>query len=159
MPSEVNPETLDYLRMQLEDKVRANLEVSLFAHYRKLASSILFVLSFVGVAALWGLQTYLQTYIKDEVASRVTQEVEKQVQAPVREAVNEVNKQQKSIALTLMNTESRLEEASEDESRLGLKIVDIKGAISDAKAETKAIGEKMEDTADDVDANVTLMQP
>src|SRR5208337_4413502 len=147
MPSEVNPETLDYLRIQLEGVVRANVESALFRYYRNLGSAIIAVLGIIGISLGW---PEFKSYLKEEVGQ--------QVQAPIKDAVEKVYDQQKAIELTILKTEVHLEEAATQESTLERKLLDNRSTMFDVKAEEKEIAEKTEQVTVDVDANVNRMQ-
>jgi hypothetical protein len=128
MPGEINPETLDYLRIQLEGEIRANVETALFRYYRNLGSAIITVLGLAGISLGW-----------PALKSAVQDEVRQQVKQPVADAEDSVKKQQVDIDHSLVRTDARLEQAQTDASKMESKLVEINDTIIKAKQDAAGL--------------------
>jgi predicted nucleic acid-binding Zn-ribbon protein len=147
MPSEINPETLDYLRVQLEGQVRANVETALFRYYRNLGSAIIAVLGLVGISLGW-----------PALKSAVQDEVRQQVKQPVADAEDSVKKQQVDIDHSLVRTDARLEQAQTDASKMESKLVEINDTIIRAKQDASTLEDNVDSLSGTVKSNVDRLQ-
>lgn len=141
MPSEINPETLDYLRIQLEGEVRTNVETALFRYYRNLGSVIIAVLGLVGISLGWPA---LKSAIQDAVQQKVQQ--------PVNEAVLSVQKQQAEITTSLVKTDANLEQAQTTAKNMRSKLETINDSISDANQDASDVADAVTSLSEDLDA-------
>jgi hypothetical protein len=150
MPDEINPETLDYLRIQLEGEIRANVETALFRYYRNLGSAILTVLGLVGVLGLWALKVTVQ----DEVGLQVS----KQVSKPVDDALESVNAKEKKIAETLITTDARLEQAQTAALKMERNLDVINATMTKDEQNLLNLEENVNSNSSSVTANVARME-